>query len=138
MAERVQVHLLERGRNPFQVALMGTTALSGLVYLLRPHVVPRVLTPLPGWLRVVWYAILLVGGLGCLIAVFWPDVVSSLLYERAMLYLLGSSVLTLAVLILLYAHWGGLTGALTDVGYGLACFARIGQITRKIRNVGKR
>jgi hypothetical protein len=125
--------LVQSGRQPFEVVILVTCVLSGLVGLLTneyPAPVKLILHSFT-W---AYGASLSAGAVIALIGIYIKPV-ASLLVERVGMAWLGSIFFAYAVAVTVQPQGRGLTGAILLFGLGLATIARAITITRDLRKV---
>jgi len=103
--------------------------LSGLAYTLGAPPPNSVTEPLPDWAVTVWYLVLFTGGAISLAGIAIPDVLYSLLVERAGTYMLGPAGSLYAVALFSSAGWRALGAGGITAAFSIACLFRWWQIT---------
>lgn len=121
--------------NPLEAYLLGVCALQGwgvLAGIARPTSMLYVLGPT---LRIAWATLLLVGGIVAVGGLLWPgDRLTGVEIKRVGLFMCGGGTLAYGVALILLGP-AGYTAATTSLGFSLACFVRIWQVSRSIRRV---
>jgi hypothetical protein len=127
---RLQPLLIDTGRNPFQVWILVGTAIAGAGGLLGHAGRSPVAQLLPGWARTVWYAGLLVGGAGALVALRLK-LPLSLLVERSALLVLAGMLSGYAIALLVLTGGDLSPGLINLTSAAVAAWWRVWQITRR-------
>lgn len=119
---------------PAQVAILCFATFAGLAYVFRRAPAPRTLdSQVDARILVVWYVMLLAGGLIGLLGTFWHrDVYRGLRLEQAGTILVTTAVLIYAVALFIGAGWmaAGSGGGL--LAWAVFCGWRVGQLTRDL------
>lgn len=118
--------LIPLSSHPFAVYLLALCVVSGATALLFGRATPGI----PGWLTVLWYVLLVAGGVVGLAGLVWPDAIAGLLIERASMVFIGVGAYLYAVPV---AYTAGPVAAVTVAGFGVCAHWRVVQITRQTR-----
>lgn len=120
--------MIPAGRNPFEIVLIGAGLLAGITGLLVPGAGSRIIHDvLPGY-ETVWNVCLVVGAATAAVSLLLPQP-WTVLIERVGMIWLAALFLPYGVAIAILAGPLASTGGFLILGYGLACAARVGQIT---------
>lgn len=122
---RDPVAALQASRHPFQILLLGASAISGAGSLFGFGPPPSLLFYIPALMVQLWGLINMIAGLLGVLGAFWPDKILGLLMERLAL---GALAIPSALYgILVYAKNGSAawTVATFSVGFGIACVVRV-------------
>lgn len=121
--------------NPFESFLLGICALQGYLVLsgiAHPSSLQAVLGPN---LRIAWASLLLFGGAVALAGLHWPaDLMTGFEIKRVGLFACGTATLIYGLALALLGPQGYAV-AVIQLGFSIACFARIVQVTHRIRRV---
>lgn len=122
--------------NPFEAYLLTVCVVQGGA-LLSGYAAPMsVQTVMPQWVRILWACLLLVGGGTAVIGLYWPwDPIDGVLIKRFGLILAGGGTLAYGVAVLAVYGTSGTVVAIYNIGFSLACAARLRQVSRAIRKV---
>lgn len=122
-------------RHPFEVAMLCAAVVVGFSRALAPTsgAIQRGL-PLP--VTVSWYSLLAVGGIICLVGIYWREKVTGLIVERAGLCLLTAGALAYSIVLVTVGGWSGVAAGAFILAFGIAAALRsidIGRILRRVR-----
>lgn len=114
--------------------LMFAATVTGLAGLAIPASKSQaIMTSLPGWVQVVWYSGILVGGLLGGIGVLWGGRVG-LIVERPARWLLAGLCAAFGVAVFTSAGARGVIGAAFIGLFGVACVARAHEIRKELHH----
>lgn len=117
--------------NPMEVYLLGLCAISGATQLLALLAgTPPTTIVVPMWLNVIWYVLLLVGGVTGVVGAFWRDTLTGLLVLRAAVWPVGHTALGYAAVLAWKGQW---MSAVVVAVFGVACLWRYVKISRFVR-----
>lgn len=123
-------------RHPFQVWALFAFVVGGFGALLGPA--PGSVNELvPDWLRIIWGAVLLAGGITGLVSAWLPDRLVGLLVERIALSWIGGAAAAYGVAVLYVAGWGGLLAGTLVLSVAWAAVKRALDVTRTLRLLDK-
>lgn len=112
-------------RNALELYLLAFAITTGLATFLRPA-----RDGLPGWIQLIWAGVLIGGGLVSLLGMLWHDSVTGILINRAGLIVTGTGAIAYSIPIWFVS---GLYATVVTLGFGVAAYARAGQITQQLR-----
>lgn len=120
--------MLPSGRNPFEIVLIAAGLLAGLTGVFVPGAgSPTIHTVLPGY-EPLWNLGLVIGAGTAAVALVLSQPMT-VLVERVGMIWLAALFVPYGAAVLILSGPVGVTGGVTIVGYGLACAARVVQIT---------
>jgi hypothetical protein len=117
--------------NPFEVYLLAACIVQGYAVLTKvaqPHSLQDLLPP---WLRLMWGALLLIGGVLSVGGLYWIDPLTGIEVKRVGLVAAGGGTLAYGIALILFGP-PGFVGAATCIAFSLACAVRIWQVTRAL------
>lgn len=118
--------------HPFESWILAASALQGIFVLTGLAQPPSVARQLPPDLQTVWAILLALGGVAALAGLFWPgDPWTAVEVKRAGLVSVGFGALIYAVSAAFLGE-RGLTLAVIHGAIAVACFVRVGQVTKRL------
>jgi hypothetical protein len=117
--------------NPFEVYLLGACIVQGYAVLTRvaqPHSLQDLLPP---WLRLMWGALLLIGGVLSVGGLYWIDPLTGIEVKRVGLVAAGGGTLAYGIALLAFGPQGFVAAA-TCIAFSIACVVRVRQVTRAL------
>lgn len=129
--------VVHTSKSPFEIFILIAIVIAGIAGLLMPaHTSSAIAQLLPLWGQLTWYSGLLVSGLLSVVGAF-TNRLWSLYAERGGLSMLGVlCVVYTATVIAIVGPLAAFAGVLV-LGLGVACFARVHQISGDIRRVSE-
>lgn len=125
------------GRNALAMYLLGLCITTGGGFMLGLLAGQESDNPidllLPGWLVFLWYALLLVGAIVSFVGICIPEVVTSLICERAGLTALMPAAAVYGVFVIMQGH-SYVSGVTVEV-FALSCLWRGLQIRAELRHI---
>lgn len=135
---------LRNGRNPFEFALVGVCAVTGLAGLLIPVPGPsKALLSTFGPVGAQWfYLLMMISSLIVLIGTFWQrktvrQLAIGMRIEQIGLLPLGGACVSYGAAILMLNGVPAITSGMLTTGIGIACWARCRIVAIDIRRVDK-
>lgn len=119
--------------NPFELYLLAVCALQGWAVLTHVAQPPSLQLALPPTLRLVWGALLLIGGVFSVSGLYWWDPFTGIEVKRVGLISAAAGTLAYAVAVISYAGSMGFLGAAYNVFFAAACIVRVRQVTRALK-----
>lgn len=119
--------------NPFELYLLAVCAIQGIAVLARiarPTSIETALTP-PAGLRIIWAALLIVGGVAGVAGLLWTDPFTGIEVKRIGLIAAGFGTLAYGVALLAFGPQGWFAAAF-NLAFTIACITRTIQVTRRL------
>jgi hypothetical protein len=117
--------------NPFEVYLLGACIVQGYAVLTRVAQPRSLQDLLPPWLRLVWGALLLVGGVLSVGGLYWIDPLTGIEVKRVGLVCAGGGTLAYGLALIALGPVG-FVGAATCIAFSIACVVRVRQVSRAL------
>jgi hypothetical protein len=118
--------------NPFETLVLAACATSGWAVLSHTAQPTSLQALLPPWLRVVWGALLLVGGVLTVVGLYWRDHFTGIEIKRVGLIAAAAATLAYGTALLTIGP-PGFVAAAGNLATGLACIVRVWQVTHALK-----
>jgi hypothetical protein len=134
----VKLVRIASGRHPYEVVLMIAAPAVGFILLLSSTQPPAVDSGMPGFVRAVWMALLIIAGAVGLTGVFWPGrIETSLSIEAVGVLVLGSAAAMYTVAVLAVAGFNGAAAGGFTAAVAAGSWWRLGQIWRDLHRLDR-
>jgi hypothetical protein len=117
--------------NPFEVYLLGACVVQGyavLSHVAEPHSLQDLLPP---WLRIMWGALLLIGGALSVGGLYWLDPFTGIEVKRVGLVCAGGGTFAYGLALVALGPTGFVAAA-TCIAFTIACVVRVKQVSRAL------
>lgn len=123
-------------RHEIVLALAGASVMSGFGTLVGPDVRPAsVISAVPHWVALLWFAILALGGIALLLSAAWSDRLDALLIEGPAYLMLGGGALLYASCLIAAGQGTSFVAATGYTFYALASLTRTTRIALYVRYI---